>query len=320
MSSPPTPAASATPEATGATEPPQGPLHRSGDAYVQLPYHRVMWQDQSEIELAQPLAMKYGRVIERRADVWIYLTKTIRTLIFHSYHPDGEPDGVHIVDEILEKAIPCFAFKLAKTPMEILALATYYFMRKGLPENYNLALTPHQADLLSAMCRGKRRSKVVVLKVCLAPGQTPKSTQEPETPQPVQALEVSPSRDTSQTQPEEVALLAGVNEELQQPVKVESTPTSPFVDPPIDRYLDLEDEEKELSDELKRYNCRVTEMRRRVIEAQALLEKEEKEAAKVVDRKDKSEAEKKRLWDAMSKEDVRELGRRGGHRKRQKAY
>lgn len=73
-----------------------------------------------------------------------------------------------------------------------------------------------------------------------------------------------------------------------------------------------------MSEDLKHYNCRVMEMRRRVIEAQALLKKEEREAAKVVDRKDKSEAEKKRLWDTMSKEDVRELGRRDSERKRLK--
>ncbi|KAF7577306.1 hypothetical protein PtrM4_015460 [Pyrenophora tritici-repentis] len=203
--------------------------------------------------------MKYGKVFESKIDVWIYLTKTTRTLIFHSYHPDGEPDGVHVVDELLDKAKPCFAFKLAKTPMEILALAIYYFMKKGLTENYDLALTPHQADLLTAMCRGKRRSKIVVL-------------------------------------------------------KAESTPTPPPEGHPIDRYLHLEDEEKELSEDLKHYNCRVMEMRRRVIEAQALLKKEEKEAAKVVDHKDKSEAEKKRLWDTMSKEDVQELGRRDSER------
>ncbi|EDU40602.1 predicted protein [Pyrenophora tritici-repentis Pt-1C-BFP] len=251
-----TPSASATPEAT---ETPQGSPHRSEDAYAQLPFYRVVWQHQTEIELAQPLAMKYGKVFESKIDVWIYLTKTTRTLIFHSYHPDGEPDGVHVVDELLDKAKPCFAFKLAKTPMEILALAIYYFMKKGLTENYDLALTPHQADLLTAMCRGKRRSKIVVL-------------------------------------------------------KAESTPTPPPEGHPIDRYLHLEDEEKELSEDLKHYNCRVMEMRRRVIEAQALLKKEEKEAAKVVDHKDKSEAEKKRLWDTMSKEDVQELGRRDSER------
>jgi len=59
-------------------------------------------------------------------------------------------------------------------------------------------------------------------------------------------------------------------------------------------------------------------LRGRLMEVQASLEKEEGEAAKVADRKDKSQAEKKRLWDAMSKEDVRELGRRDSQRKRQK--
>ena len=92
----------------------------------------------------------------------------------------------------------------------------------------------------------------------------------------------------------------------------------PSKDPPIDRYLDLEDEEQALSEELDRYTFRVMDLRRQLMEAQASLEKEEKEVAKVVDRKEKSEAEKKRLWDVMSKEDVRELGRRDSQRKRQR--
>ena len=177
-SDPPTPATSATPEATNAAGASQGP-HKSQDAYARLPFHRVFWQDQKEIELALPLAMKYGRVKERRADVWIYLTRTTQTLIFHSYRLDGEPDGIHIVDEILEKAKPCFAFKLAKTPKEILALATYYFIRKGLASNYDMSLTPDQASLLSTLCKSKRSSKVVILRLRNTAKETPTAAQEP---------------------------------------------------------------------------------------------------------------------------------------------
>ena len=171
--------------------------------------------------------MKYGRVKERRADVWIYLTRTTQTLIFHSYRLDGEPDGVHIVDEILEKAKPCFAFKLAKTPLEILALATYYFIRKGLAANYDMSLTPDQANLLSALCKCKRPSKVVILRLRYTANETPKaaqesdaqSAQEPNT-QSAQASEEYSSRDTSPVQTEEAASLPTANSEIQQLLKV----------------------------------------------------------------------------------------------------
>jgi hypothetical protein len=48
------------------------------------------------------------------------------------------------------------------------------------------------------------------------------------------------------------------------------------------------------------------------------LEREESEAAALITRKDEGEAEKRRIWDAMSKEDVRELGRQDSNRKRRK--
>ena len=48
------------------------------------------------------------------------------------------------------------------------------------------------------------------------------------------------------------------------------------------------------------------------------LEQEQGRAAAVALQRDVAKADKKRLWDAMSKEDIRELGRRDNERKRQK--
>jgi hypothetical protein len=47
------------------------------------------------------------------------------------------------------------------------------------------------------------------------------------------------------------------------------------------------------------------------------LEQEESRAAAVASRRDDAEAGKKRLWDMMSKENIRELGRRNNERKQQ---
>ena len=49
------------------------------------------------------------------------------------------------------------------------------------------------------------------------------------------------------------------------------------------------------------------------------LKQEEDGASALKERKDAAESEKKRLWDTMSKEDIRELGRKDSQRKRQKA-
>jgi hypothetical protein len=120
--------------------------------YDGLPYDRVLWQDQGEIPLAFPVAMLFGRMHKKHADIWIYLAKTTPSIIFHSYYLDGRPDGYQIVDEALQKANPNPAFKLATTPMKLLALATHYFIKKGLADKYELRLTAEQEEVLRSMC------------------------------------------------------------------------------------------------------------------------------------------------------------------------
>jgi hypothetical protein len=95
--------------------------------------------------------MLFGRMLKKKADIWVYLAKTRPTIIFHSYYLDGKPDGYQIVDEVLQKATPSPAFSLATTLMKLLALATYYFVRKGLAKSYNLVLNPELHSVLKSM-------------------------------------------------------------------------------------------------------------------------------------------------------------------------
>lgn len=127
------------------------------------------------------MAMRYGRmqVAKKKADVWIYLVKATPTLVFHTYYLNGEPvDGLHVVEEVLAKASPSPAFKLAKTPTEILALATYYFMRKDLAKSYEMTLMPLHEFVLNSMCSRKKPSKIVSLRVRSAQRETPRMMQE----------------------------------------------------------------------------------------------------------------------------------------------
>lgn len=88
-------------------------------------------------------------------------------LIFHSYHLDDRPDGYLIIDEVLQKTAPSPAFELATDPMRLLALTTYYFMRKNLAFNYKLILTPQLDNVLRSMgSKPKLKpSNVVTLRV-----------------------------------------------------------------------------------------------------------------------------------------------------------
>jgi hypothetical protein len=87
---------------------------------------------------------------------------------------------------------------------------------------------------------------------------------------------------------------------------------------PIDRYLDLEDEEITISKDLEASNDRINEVKEQLEHFAKLLKQVEAGATSLRASKDLREAEKKRLWDIMTKEEVRELGRRDVERKRQR--
>jgi hypothetical protein len=266
---------------------PDAVVASSSDPYASLPFNSLTSQEQEEIPLAVPVAMLFGRMIKKKADIWVYLAKTTPTIIFHSYYLDGKPDGYQIVDEVLQKAVPSPAFSLATNPMKLLTLATYYFIEKGLARNYELALNSEQASTLESMCDVAREESVqpcalaqetAIVKVRVANTGSPQETNKRQK-----------ESDASQM----------------------TEPTS------IDRYLHLESQDHALTKRLDDHDSRIDALRKKLAEVRTQLEKEEVEAATLITQKDKGETEKKRLWDAMSKEDVRELGRRD-IKKRQK--
>jgi hypothetical protein len=86
----------------------------------------------------------------------------------------------------------------------------------------------------------------------------------------------------------------------------------------VDRYLFLESEEEHQMQELETYRRRMQGKRERMAKLQDELNRELDRVEILAARQDECEAEKERLWDAMSKEDFREMGRRDVHHKRQK--
>ncbi|KAL6706650.1 hypothetical protein ACN47E_005192 [Coniothyrium glycines] len=137
-----------------------------------LPFWQLEWQEQEEILSALPAAMQYGYIKHNQAKVWVYLCKTTPTIIFHSCHDDGEPIEYLLIDDLFGDTVPSYPFELATSPMEVLALATYYFICKDLVHDYQLDLSDQLISSLRAMCQrnpgveaANLTSKVIILRL-----------------------------------------------------------------------------------------------------------------------------------------------------------
>jgi chromosome segregation ATPase len=86
----------------------------------------------------------------------------------------------------------------------------------------------------------------------------------------------------------------------------------------VDRYLSLNDDVERRQQDLEDHNRQIDALTERRNMLQKELDEEQIKATTVLKQCDRSEAEKKRLWDDMTKEDVLELGLRGARNKRQK--
>jgi hypothetical protein len=129
-----------------------------------LPFNSVTFQEQYEIPLAIPKAILFG-TLKRKAIqggkplVWIYLCRKSPSLVFHSYYPNGKPDGILINDEVIPKAVPHDAFQFATDPMRLLVLSLFYFLKEGVETSYEITMTrPYEVVLLS-ICEDLRRAR-----------------------------------------------------------------------------------------------------------------------------------------------------------------
>jgi len=86
----------------------------------------------------------------------------------------------------------------------------------------------------------------------------------------------------------------------------------------VNRYVTLEDGENLTNERLKAYNDRIVTVKFQLRSLTEKLEEEEAGAQALIALKEQNETEKATLWDSMTKDQVRELGRRDDGRKRQK--
>jgi seryl-tRNA synthetase len=86
----------------------------------------------------------------------------------------------------------------------------------------------------------------------------------------------------------------------------------------VDRYLSLEDDVETMQQDLENCNRQIDALTKRGYMLQKEFDEEQVKATTILKQLDRSEAEKKRLWDDMTTDDVWELGRRDASNKRQK--
>lgn len=72
----------------------------------------------------------------------------------------------------------------------------------------------------------------------------------------------------------------------------------------------VEDGERSINEELRVRNDRINKIKLQLQSLANDLKKEEDGASALITRKDEEEAQKTRLWDSMSKDQIRELSRR----------
>ncbi|KAH7074488.1 hypothetical protein BKA63DRAFT_443553 [Paraphoma chrysanthemicola] len=297
-----------------------------------LPIDKVEFMEQGEIPLAVPKAILFGMVKRKRPDgerplVWIYICRKAPSVVYFSYYSDGRPDGVLINDEVLSDAIPHEAFQFATNPFKLLVLATYYFLREGVRVSYDITMSKAYEEVLLSICQDIVQSQNDVSPVdegsnMAKPGVYVTQTEQSERDAGLEGANDPCSNfdsgyeDSSYEGNDESA---AVKHRTAQEISVDqSNHNSATSETSVERYLVLENNEERTSHDLDDQDCRINALRERVNMLQAELEEEQIKAASLGQKHTQIKEAKRQLWDDMTKEEIRELGRRDESNKRQK--
>jgi predicted nuclease with TOPRIM domain len=114
--------------------------------------------------------------------------------------------------------------------------------------------------------------------------------------------------------------LTDISNALQRNSHSRTSSEATSVDPTetIDRFLELEDQNHELRDDLDFHEGNIKDLKRRMTEIETQMKEELQAVELIIAQREERDLEKKRLWDTMSKEEIRELGRRDSMTKRPK--
>ncbi|KAF1915651.1 hypothetical protein BDU57DRAFT_577444 [Ampelomyces quisqualis] len=275
-------------------------------------------------------SVRCNKPLRRTPSMWIYLCRSTLTLCFHSYYPDGKPGDFYLPNDAFESTIPQKAFQLATNPMEVVVLATYYFMVLGDQTiEYPLMMTKTQQDVLLSICQEARvakqipsgtnnLSKMVKLRIRVPPELLCENPQARN----------RSARQLSQQSDRSIRQLGSEQEETpnfsdkQHAIDIyEDTVrnhSSTEARPPVDRYLSLQSSESRTQYKLENHRRNMEVLRQSLERTQTQIVLEIQEVDRLLEKQIACGLEKKRLWDALSSEDTQKLERREPMNKRQK--
>ncbi|KAH7087470.1 hypothetical protein FB567DRAFT_469727 [Paraphoma chrysanthemicola] len=288
--------------------------------------------EQGEIPLAVPKAILFGKVKRKRPDgerslVWIYICKKAPSVVYLTYYADGRQEGVMLNDEVFLDANPHEAFRFATDPFKLLVLATYYFLKDGIKVPYDMTMSKAYEKVLLSICEdifqsqndvslddeGSNMAKPGVHATPTEPSE--RASESEGANDPCSSLDSGYEESDSEGNDESAA---GRHRTAQEISVDQSSHKSATSEPSIERYLVLENDEERTSHDLDDQNQHINALRERVNILQAELEEEQLQATSLAQQHTRIKVEKWQLWEDMTKEEIRELGRRDERNKRQR--
>lgn len=292
-----------------------------------LPYKRATFQRQNELEQAAADRILYGDMMEEKDQLWIYFTlhhKGNQMISFYTLKGAQQGEPPIRPYKVKEIALASWPFKHARDHFQIMAIAKYFFIRRGIDDilNYPLSGLPFKDDLLRA-CRdyqGLYNQTQTVIK-----DRARTSTATDGTP----SLSI---RDASRTASTETSRKrrhsshpeknANPSPGRLSPYSQSPTPHQPAPanlsaadrDTMVDQYVSLRAREEELVGRIAEVEEERMELSRQVAELQADLNAVDDRKWDLEEERDRVRSEKKRLQSSLERDEQLEFGFEAGRK------
>ena len=266
-----------------------------------LPFKRATFQKQTELDQAGPERLLYGDMLEEKGELWIYYTlhrKSSQMLTFYTLR-GAEQDLAPIrPSQISRVAIPSLPFRHARDHFQIMAIAKYFFIRRGIDDklSHPLSVAPFRDDLLRT-CRSYEAiyRQTQTSKAAAKPGALVDASPSQSTRSSSRAMSMEVPRKRAHKPDQHHDRQRGPDRLLPHSQLPDACPPPPARlnsvdrDAMVDQYITLQGREDELDGKLEE-----VEKERSAIEVQ--LAELQADLNAVNDRKWDLEAEKGKVW------------------------
>lgn len=292
-----------------------------------LPYKRATFQRQCELEQAAADRILYGDMMEEKDQLWIYFTlhqKGKQMISFYTLKAAQQGQAPIRPCKVKEIALASWPFKHARDHFQIMAIAKYFFIRRGIDVDlkYPLSGLPFKDDLLGA-CRdykGLYNQTQTVIKDRARTDTTGDGTPSVS----IRAASRTASTENSRKRTHSSGPDNDINSGLGRPSPQSPSPTSEQPAPArlstadrenmVDQYILLRACEEELSGKIAEVEKERSEFARQMAELQADLNAVEDRKWDLEEEKDKVRSEKKRLQSSLEIDDQLEFGFEAGRK------